>query len=450
MNDKPPPGGFFYSGEQMRRVITQIGQSIYEWLFTRQAQDNMVALGKLTAAVIGTSTTVSGMAVTPTSPASMQVNVAPGEIYALAALESTVYGTLPVDTTHQIVKQGIQLDTTQLTCAAPPTAGQSINYLVQASFAEQDISVDPTTGSTPVVLQFYNSSNPSQPWSGPNNSGQTSNTFRQGSVALNAKPGIAAATGSQVTPAPDAGFVGLYVVTVANGQTTIVSGNISAYPGAPILSETLQQKISKATADTLYNNLQASSVNIITASGTLAASIGGGSVILNAAGATTQTLPAASAVAAGRRIEFMNINAGTGTVSRAGSDTITTGSSSVTSLALGAGDTLTLESNGTNGWYAVGGTAQLSASTVFGGSISANGWKRLPGGLILQWGVGNFNNGGFVNSFPITFPNNVFAMSTGSNSGNPPTTLGVSPTNNGFTGFTGSAASSHYFMAIGN
>ncbi len=223
----------------MRRIISYIGQSILEWMFTRQAQDNMVALAKLSAAVLGTSTQFNGLAVSPTSPASMQVSVAPGEIYMLAALEGTIYGTLAADTTHQIVKQGISLDASLLTLTAPSVAGQSINYLIQATFQETDISVDPTNGTSPVVLQFYNDSNPTVPYNGPNNSGLTSNTFRQGSVVLSAKAGISATTGSQVTPAPDAGYVGIAVVTVANGQTSITSGNITAYAGAPAINSTL-------------------------------------------------------------------------------------------------------------------------------------------------------------------------------------------------------------------
>ncbi|MFX5751864.1 hypothetical protein ABTE32_20820, partial [Acinetobacter baumannii] len=93
----------------------------------------MVALAKLSAAVLGTSTQFNGLAVSPTSPASMQVSVAPGEIYMLAALEGTIYGTLAADTTHQIVKQGISLDASLLTLTAPSVAGQSINYLIQAT-----------------------------------------------------------------------------------------------------------------------------------------------------------------------------------------------------------------------------------------------------------------------------------------------------------------------------
>jgi hypothetical protein len=42
-----------------------------------------------------------------------------------------------------------------------------------------------------------------------------------------------------VAPSVDPGYVGLYLITVANGQTTITSGNFSVYPGAPFIPLTL-------------------------------------------------------------------------------------------------------------------------------------------------------------------------------------------------------------------
>lgn len=230
----------------MDRVISNVGESIYEWMFTKPDQNKMTALGKMAAVLFGTATLANGLACVPTGPASMQVVINPGEIYSLANLEASVCGTLPQDTTHQIVKQGILLDaltTTAGALAAPGTAGQSVNYLIEVQYADLDVSIDPTTGTTPVVLQFYNASNPTQPWSGPNNSGQTSTTFRKGVVSLQVKAGTAAATGSQTTPAPDAGWVGLWVVTVANGQSTITAGNITQYAGAPILPSSLLSSI---------------------------------------------------------------------------------------------------------------------------------------------------------------------------------------------------------------
>jgi hypothetical protein len=228
----------------MKRPSTYVGQTVYEWSLSAPSQYAMTALAKVCQTLFGTTTTVNGLACTPTSPAGMTVLVGPGEIYQMASLEATACGTLPADTAHQILKQGIQLDTfTSSAFATPGTSGQSIAYLIQAQYADQDISVDPTTGNTPVVLQYYNSTTPSSPWSGPNNSGSTSNTFRDGVVSISVKAGAAATTGSQVTPSPDSGYVGLSVVTVAYGQTTITAANIAAYANAPRLSDSLLNQI---------------------------------------------------------------------------------------------------------------------------------------------------------------------------------------------------------------
>jgi len=228
----------------MKRPLTYVGQQVYEWAFSAPAQYAMTALAKVCQSMFGTTTTVNGLACSPTSPASMAVLMGPGEIYQMASLEATVAGTLPVDTTHQILKQGIQLDNyTTATFSAPTSSGQSVAYLIQAQYQDSDISIDPTTGTTPVVLQFYNSTTPATPWAGPNDSGSTSTTFRDGVIAYSIKAGVAATTGSQVTPTPDSGYVGLSVVTVAYGQTTITTANISAYANAPRLSDTLLNQI---------------------------------------------------------------------------------------------------------------------------------------------------------------------------------------------------------------
>ena len=188
-------------------------------------KNDMVGLSKLAAAVLGTTTQVNGLTVAPNSPAALNVVVSPGEIYSLQNIDGTAYSSIAADTTHQILKQGIFLDAVILATAAPGTAGQSVNYLIQATFTESD--------TTPVVLPYYNASNPAIAYSGPANAGTTNNTKRQGLVAVSAKAGIAAATGSQTTPAPDSGYVGLYTVTVANGQTTVTAGNISTLAAAP-------------------------------------------------------------------------------------------------------------------------------------------------------------------------------------------------------------------------
>ena len=187
----------------------------------------MVALAKLAAGALGVNGIVNGLQVVPTSPASLNVNVNPGEIYQLANIDATSYGSLAADTTHQVLKQGIMLDQALLSCPAPGTAGQSINYLIQATLTETDTGL--------VALPYYNASNPSVAWSGPNNSGTPQATQRSDACVVTVKAGAAAATGTQTTPAPDAGNIGLAVVTVANGQATITAANIVQYTGAALV-----------------------------------------------------------------------------------------------------------------------------------------------------------------------------------------------------------------------
>ncbi|MFO0906762.1 MAG: hypothetical protein U0835_00070 [Isosphaeraceae bacterium] len=227
----------------MRRRIVQIGAIPQDTDILETNKYAMIGLAYLTQAVLGSGTVVDGLACTATSPAGMTVNVGPGSIYSLAAIDATAYGSLAADTVRQVVKQGIVLDTTNFPCAAPTTAGQSVVYLIQAAFLEAD------GGAT--ILPYYNASNPSQPYNGPNNSGTSNNTYRSGNCVLTLKTGVAATTGTQAAPSPDAGCVGLWTVTVANGQTSITSASIAAYPGAPFIGGKLTGKLdaSKNLAD---------------------------------------------------------------------------------------------------------------------------------------------------------------------------------------------------------
>jgi len=211
------------------RVINYSGAIPLDLDLLNTNKNMMIALGMLAQAVFGTSTVADGLAVTPTSPASMTVNVAAGSIYSIQNVDNTAFGSISADTTHQIQKQGINLGTLNLSCPAPGTPGQSINYLVQAIFQETD------GGST--VLPYYNASNPAVAYSGPANAGTPNFTVRQGQCSINVLAGTAAATGSQTTPAPTAGYTPLYVVTVANGATTITSGNIAVSTSAPFFTK---------------------------------------------------------------------------------------------------------------------------------------------------------------------------------------------------------------------
>lgn len=187
----------------------------------------MTALGYLAQAVLGTSTVVDGLACTPTAPASLNVTVGAGSITAFSVVDTLTYGSLPADTADPLVKMGINLAPTSFTLAPPVTSGRSVNFLIQAALLESD--------ANPVVLPYYNAANPAQPYSGPTNSGVAQNTSRIQRVQLQLKAGASANTGSQTTPPIDNGWVGLFVVTLAYGQTTITATNITQLPTAPFI-----------------------------------------------------------------------------------------------------------------------------------------------------------------------------------------------------------------------
>lgn len=211
----------------MDRQITYPGQLLTESSLLQATKDAMIGCAKLSSAVLGTGTIANGFAVTPTGPASLQVLCAPGEIYSMTAIDAAAFSSLPADTTHSILKQGILLDGVTLSCPAPGTTGQSINYLIQATYQDSDL--------VPVLLPYYNSTNPALPFSGMGNNGMPQNTIRKGVAVVAVKAGASATTGSQATPAPDSGYIGLYVVTVAFGQTAITTTSIALYSGAPLL-----------------------------------------------------------------------------------------------------------------------------------------------------------------------------------------------------------------------
>lgn len=186
----------------------------------------MVALGKLIAACLDTSTLVNGLAATP-GGTGVSVQIGAGEIYALDNIDTAAFSSLASDSAHQIAKQGILLDPVTLTCSVPGTAGQSVNHLVEARFIDLD--------SGNALLPYYNSANPSMIWSGPGNNGTSQPTKRAGTLQVQVKAGTPAATGSQVTPTPDAGWMGLYVVTIPNGASAVTGGMIATYSSANFL-----------------------------------------------------------------------------------------------------------------------------------------------------------------------------------------------------------------------
>jgi hypothetical protein len=215
----------------MDRQTVYFGQIPLETDQLKQSQNSMVALAKLASAVLGTTTIVNGFTCTPTTPASLNVLLTAGEVYQLENLEATAWSSLQANTAYSILKQGIQPGQQTFGITPPSTVGYSQVFLLEVQYQDLD------NGS--LVLPYYNAANPSSPFAGPGNSGAAQNTVRQGIVAAQLKAGVAAATGSQVAPTADAGWTGLFYITVANGATTITAGNITQVPSAPFIPATL-------------------------------------------------------------------------------------------------------------------------------------------------------------------------------------------------------------------
>ncbi|HEF4743292.1 TPA: hypothetical protein SAO08_003144 [Burkholderia multivorans] len=328
----------------MDRQIVYAGQIPLETDLLYTNRNAYTALGMLIQDMFGTNTVFSGLGCVPTSPAGMTVNVNPGRVYSLQQRDPTAYSSLGQDTTNQIMKQGVLLSATNFSCPAPATSGYSINYLISASFLEQDTNA--------VVLPYYNSANPSQAFSGPPVNGQSSgiaqNTTRQDTIQLTLTAGVAAATGSQQTPATPTGQIPLWVITVAYGQTSITASSIAAVAGSPFAPT---GGYFQAVGERYSSIINAS------ASQTLTTAALGALVNVTATG-TTQTLPAASACPNGTSITIVYMqSSGSATVARNGTDTLSFGQgSSTNSITLNPGEEVQFVSNGTNGWVSAGQT----------------------------------------------------------------------------------------------
>ncbi len=127
---------------------------------------------------------------TISKPGSNQITVAPGGLYQFQAINAGIAAP--------IVKQGLKLSESTFSVPPPGTAGQSINYLVQARLKDSTVN-----------MPFFDSANSYLPC-----------LLLNGELELGLIAGVAAASGSQVTPTPTVGWTALYAVTATYGSTT--------------------------------------------------------------------------------------------------------------------------------------------------------------------------------------------------------------------------------------
>ena len=115
--------------------------------------------------------------------------------------------------------------------------------------------------------------------------------------------------------------------------------------------------------------------------------------------------------------------------------------------------------NGSNSWLTIGGSYVIRASSVstpasmFGASISVNGYQKLPSGMIIQWGKTSGGNGVYTYSFPIAFPNacvNILSQTANAIANDDDsTTNGTEPISNSQFNITLDKGRACFWIAIG-
>ena len=140
---------------------------------------------------------------------------------------------------------------------------------------------------------------------------------------------------------------------------------------------------------------------------TLPAANAGKLTSISSSATETLTLPPLANTALGGKYYLSNNSSFTITVAGASGQQINAfGINILSSFTMLPGDTAVLISAGDQ-WVFEEGTKSLEYAPVFGASLAANGWQKLPRGLIIQWGrTPDTNNA----SFPIAFPTAALAI----------------------------------------
>lgn len=322
----------------------------------------MLGIGLLAESLLGTATQYYGLNVLPTPVPSLAVSVHRGVVYQQMAADAAAFSSLPADPTP-LVKQGVLLTAQTLNLVAPTTAGYAVNYLIQAAASDVD--------SDAAVLPYYNAANPTQAFAGPGNGGLAQPTTRKCVANISALAGAAAPAGSQTTPAPSAGYIGIAVVTVNYGDTAVAAGAIVDYPGTPRIGGTVS-----------YAPIDSPNLSGVP---------------------TAPTAPAGTDSSQVATTHFVH-------------DAIATGTQGLATAAY--------VNNEVNSAIAAG----------FDASLTANGYQKLPNGFIMQWGTYTGTTDTAVIPFPIPFPNacvsvQVTAGNSGSGSNDNVKSYDITPAN---------------------
>lgn len=144
----------------------------------------------------------------------------------------------------------------------------------------------------------------------------------------------------------------------------------------------------------------------VTGPGTIPLSAFNGFINITAGGNYTLNLPSVASAQIGSTLSFISSNPGTVMLGLNGADGY--GNLPGTTLTIQSGTLLTLIAAGGNTWWVIGGGQVMKILPEFASNFNANGYQKLPSGLIYQWGNAVGSGSTAPNAtviYPIAFPN---------------------------------------------
>lgn len=352
------------------------------------------------AAVHGFETKVVGLSLT--NPSVGVVSVYPGVLLSKIAINSS--------DSREILKKAALPYTTNLNTPHPVTLGKEVQHLIQIRHRDFD-------GTT--VFPYYQAGN-----------GFSASSMVPGWLEVAVVTGNEADIGSSVAPTATVGWSPLWLAKAVAGDLTVtVSTPVGALgrinnvveeaplSNAPFyringiwsqLTTAPRGNSSVSFATTEFVNVAGDRFRdaySVTSNTALTGSQVNGFVRATTSGSITVTLPDSTLYTPGDKISIAATGTGTVVLAAFSGETLDNLAGNAVTPTLRQGNTAVFV-RGADGWQIVGGSLALTYSDSFLSSNTANGYQKLPSGLVLQWATSASISAGGTGSvtLPLVFP----------------------------------------------
>lgn len=236
-------------------------------------------------------------------------------------------------------------------------------------------------------------------------------------VSVESGTSLADSVWQLITDAPiSVGATSLVFRDITNGLARLASPVFTGTPTAPTPSQ-FDNSTKLATTEFIKRTGHTiAAVFDVTAAMMLTSAHVGGLLVVRSSVPITLTLPSLFSVPEGACIDIVDVGSTSGSiVATQGIDKLfLTPYGGIPSRALSPGDTLRLTKGtvgGSSYWILSSGSALLRNNGQFAALVNAQGYQKLPSGLIIQWGQAVASSTATVSiAYPIVFPSSVFAV----------------------------------------